>query len=290
MAGERRIVTVRGGLGNQLFQYAFAWALKRRTDGEVVLNTRHYRLPNARSLELVSLRLKLPLSDERRPTRLDSRPARWLLRRFPEGAGNLLNVYSDPGVGRYREEYLGEPRRYYHGYWQSPRYFDQYREELRPQFEFKQPVDVRTKLRRVRPDWAEFLAVHVRRGDYLSPAGQALHGVPPLAYFHDSLERLRTGLNQKNTVFVTDDPEWLRSESGLLDADSVLAADFLDGALEEFALLREARGLVMSNSTFSWWAAYLGDPEVTIVPRYWLRGVPTSSIDIALSGWTVADA
>jgi|GEM_PF-1390419 len=289
MAGEQRLVTVRGGFGNQLFQYAFAWALKQRTQSEVALNTWHYRLPDTRALELDRLQIELPLSAERRPVRMDSAPARWLLRRFPDRAGKLLSVHRESAMARYRAEYLADPRRFYHGYWQSPRYFDEYRDELRRQFEFKQPFDVRAALRRVRPDWGEFLAVHIRRGDYLRPAGVELHGVTPLDYFRESLVRLRSELNEMNTVYATDDPKWLREESGLLDTESVLAADFLNGPLEEFVLMRESRGLVATNSTFSWWAAYLGDPEMTIVPRYWFRGVLTTDLGIAPKGWIVAE-
>lgn len=282
---RKTIVTLRGGLGNQLFQYAFAWALKERTGAPVELDSWHFTFGHARPLDLQDMPIELPISPTVLPWWMKHGAATRITDRFPETTGRWLDVYFEPDRPGYDSRYLSRPRRIYHGYWQCPRYFDEHREELRRQFRFRDERDVLAELARIRPGWDRFIAVHIRRGDYLHPVIAAIHGMPELEYYRRERERLRAELGERRTVFFTDDPDWLRDESGLLDDESVTAADFLNGSREEFALMRRAKGLVISNSSFSWWAAYLGEPEMVIAPDYWFRDVTTEAYEILPEGW-----
>jgi hypothetical protein len=83
----------------------------------------------------------------------------------------------------------------------------------------------------------------------------------------------------------SDDIKWCQAELDLRGD-----VGFVDPAipdLDQFVLLSRCRHFLISNSTFSWWAAYLnqGDDTITIAPRYWFKGVETRGTGLYQPQW-----
>lgn len=117
------------------------------------------------------------------------------------------------------------------------------------------------------------LVVHIRLTDYLE---EELLGIPSSKYYANAISnQLKTGKYNKIWAF-SDDPaqasNWLKS----LDSNLIRwIPKFSDSDLENFELMRLGHGYVLANSTFSWWAARLchsSYPEV-IYPKPWFRGM-----------------
>jgi hypothetical protein len=140
------------------------------------------------------------------------------------------------------------------------------------------------------------IAVHVRRGDYLTSAER--HPVCSEAYYRAALAELPDG----NVVVFSDDPAWCREHLSWMRPQAVLGhpvtfplpespLDSNPDHLDLF-LMAHCRHHVIANSSFSWWGAFLSGNPAPVHPRRWF-GPAFSDIDASLMflpGWIGVDA
>lgn len=114
---------------------------------------------------------------------------------------------------------------------------------------------------------APYAAVHVRRCDYVDdPTIAAKFGAPSLEYYVGGIRRIGGGMPIK---VVSDDARWVRDELLPAAGGDIRVVSGTDH-FEDFAVLVGARSLVLSNSTYSWWAAMGGDHAVVVAPSPWM--------------------
>jgi len=293
------IVRLQGGLGNQLFQYAIGRSLALRRRVELKFDLSWYADPPpdrrlrefSRPLELNNFRVQLPVATSReiRRVKRHGRIAALCRGRIRDWLG-----CGDPaGRSHQREEiFLYDPRWtrwpdtiYLDGYWQSPHYFNDIAPVLREEFQL-QDATLAAEAARIAAghrdgDWP-LVAVHVRRGD-LAHARDVLrtpslvHGPPVTVEYLAAAMQLFPP--QSRFLVFSDsaaDLEWCRDR--LQGENSV----FLPGrtALQDFALMQCCDHNIISNSTFSWWAAWLNahSQKHVVAPRRWFY-----DLDLALA-------
>jgi hypothetical protein len=183
---------------------------------------------------------------------------------------------------RFRD--ISEPVRL-RGYFQSPRYFNVIKREVLTMFSLPEPNPVLEEIAaNVGPD---FFAIHVRRGDYLNPATQAFHGTFGAGYYLRAIELVaRASPSRHPIVAFSDEPARIPAELRAV-TDHVVSVDAdRPPALDMLAMSR-ASGLVMSNSSFSWWAGFLADTpnRAVVAPRPWLRSGDAAASDLLLAHW-----
>jgi hypothetical protein len=256
-------VDTRGRMGNQMFQLAFAHCAARRLQTSFVLG------PGAlwESFDLGPW--------GRRHVRL----ARKLAFRARHGAepADRVEVGNDDDPAAVLAELRDGVA--YGGFFQSERYFAQYEDEVSALFEVR-PAHARAFAAKY-GSLGRYVCVHLRRGDYREwLGGRAL----PTAYFVDALATVddRGGAP---VVVISDDLEAARVE--LADVDGVRFE--ANDAMLDFQLLLNASVVVASNSSFSWWGAWLNRVEGArvIAPEHWVgfperRELPR---DVIASGW-----
>lgn len=176
------------------------------------------------------------------------------------------------------------PPRLISGYWQGPAYFAGYEEEIRQIFKF--PSQDREHTRKGR---RPVVAVHVRRGDYASdPHARSVHLVCDAGWYERAWTRMRTTVGDCTALVFSDDPEWVRNQIKF-DGDIEYVSAKPRPAWQDMSEMSTCDHFIISNSTFSWWAAFLGQRDETQVfaPFEWLRGKPTRSLAICPESWTV---
>lgn len=132
------------------------------------------------------------------------------------------------------------------GWFQRHEYYRPFRDRIREWLQFDASIRV--------PDESPGVVVNVRRTDYVQ-LGWAL----PFSFYKAALDRLN--VDGETIWIVTDD---CRDPFFRQFGRSVR---FFQGtALEQLLFMSRARRLVMSQSTFSWWPTFLGDPETVICP------------------------
>ncbi|NBD19465.1 hypothetical protein GTZ97_02095 [Aquabacterium fontiphilum] len=280
-------VLVRGGLGNQMFQVAYGAALKARYGAEVAYVDFSQDARVKRDWGLAPFGIE----------RVTLSPARWRLvrwvvigaRRLQDRAGLPVpdHVWVEPEVGGWRPW----PRRapwLVDGYWQQVRYLEGMLPTLRRLF----AVDLRDHGASVTA-WRQaarpLVALHARRGDYVSDPAAAMHLVCDVGYYRRAWEHLRQSVPDARLVVFSDDPQWARANLQFAE-DMIFATPAADQpAWVDMMRMRACDHFIISNSSYSWWAAFLaeGPDKRVVAPDHWLVGVPTSGIGICPEDWTL---
>ena len=268
-------VKIAGGLGNQMFQYAAARALALRRGGEMELDLRFFGSSRRRQFGLDGFAIVA--------TRLvPSRAGFW---------ARLVGAKSTTPV--YREPYLHFdpalldlklPVRL-EGYFQSARYFADCEATIRRELAPAAATDTASleMARAMRETQA--VALHVRRGDYVSNARvNTTQGTCSVAYYQRAMEQLPANA----TVFVfSDDVAWARA-----NLPAVRQLVFVDGGdrrppVADLWLMTLAQHHIIANSTFSWWGAWLAQPAngLKIAPARWFADPALDDRDIVPAAW-----
>lgn len=144
------------------------------------------------------------------------------------------------------------------GFWQTPRYFEEYYEELQLQFVLKQPLSMQGTNYVEQIKQGKSVALHIRRTDYVRKEGNA---TLQFRFYEEALRRLSEVLGDFSLFVFTDDKEFVKENFYL--HNYILIENVSD--LEEFELMKSCAHHIVANSTFSWWAAYLGENKGGIV-------------------------
>lgn len=139
------------------------------------------------------------------------------------------------------------------------------------------------------------IAVHIRFGDYLkSPETKRVHGLSAMSYYVHAVRLLLSNHEFDKIVIYSDDLQKAYSDfSDAFGPTSIpVIACTSSSELEDLAGMSSSKGIVISNSTFSWWAGWLGSRlrDCTVIaPRPWFA-LPSEADDNLLPGtWTVLD-
>ena len=140
------------------------------------------------------------------------------------------------------------------GYWQSEKYFSDVRNQVRGIFS---PVRTRATTTNI--------GLHVRRADYVGL--EAFHGLPTAQYYREAVQRIWDTKGFANVLVFSDDLQWCRDT---LPSSFTFVAG--QTKYQDLASMASCAHMVIANSSFSWWGAWLGgdDPERMIVaPKHW---------------------
>jgi hypothetical protein len=253
---------VRGGIGNQLFVYASARALALRNEAELWLDAhsafvrdpdREYRLDRfaiaARIAPAGSFFVSTPRY-RRTPIRFASRLLPYHRRSYIEQP--WLQFVPEMMTLRVRFDV------YLDGYWQSEEYFRGYVDAIRRELAFRDPPDADTASWLARVTNVTAVGVHCRRTD--NPAHL------PAAYYETAASIVAARVHAPHFFVFSDDPAWssralrLPGPTSHVTREQVAASD-----CDDLRIMRACRHFITANSTFSWWAAWLGATSGSLV-------------------------
>ena len=298
-------VLLRGGLGNQMFQYALGLRLALKTASSIELDTLHL---NARRPRKDSARRNydldiFTLNKHSRLTYLsrcaDNRtrlPGLWI-------GAECLNIATrrllrsqtivTERTNRFMPEILlTTGNLLLVGYWQCEKYFADIEAEVRRAFTFRHPLEGEAKSIADSIRDSNSVSVHVRRGDYVaSKHVEEVMGKTDLSYYERAanymMDRVRDTGNTPPTFFVfSDDIEWCKRHLKLPAATYFVDGDS-SGPKSSFhlELMSRCRNNIIANSSFSWWAAWLNaNPDkIVVAPKRWR--VTATDDDIVPESW-----
>lgn len=272
MLARTKIVKFLGGLGNQMFQYAFFLSLEK-CYGKVKADLTgfgEYRLHHGFELAKVfGVAMEQATPFELRIYTSQQRD--WLTRK-------LRRIYGTKGAEYDEQEefafdtgiYEDASPRHFWGYWQHHQYVQLVEDKLRKAFVFKEPLDKRNEDCVQTLAAHETVAVHVRRGDYLNHP--SLGGICDLSYYQQGLQILEEKLDNPLYVFFSNDMTWCKDN---LNVKNAVYVDWNKGeqSYRDMQLMGCCNHYIIANSSFSWWGAWLNpNPNKLVVsPKKWVN-------------------
>ncbi len=287
-----KIVKLKGGLGNQMFQYSFGLLVEKRTRETVKLDySAYYGLESdtVRVPRIEKFQIHLKKADDNDISSVC---------RFPHKGNSLSLGYK---IGIYAEEklnrkYFREPNRayidpsqlmeyeFFDGYWQSWRYVEEVKQEVLSEFKPNYLLNKKTRDTQIQMQTENPVFVGVRRGDYA--AEKEHYGSFESGYYLQAMDYISQYV--KNPVFYifSNDIEWCKSnlnwgpynvkfrEQGLQTDD-----------FEELMLMASCNHAIIVNSSYHWWGATLIQNPNKIIccpEKWWFDDKP---IDIIPSEW-----
>lgn len=261
------VVKIGDGMGNQLFNYACGYAAARRDNDKLVLDTSECDNSTLRDFELDKFNLKYD-ARESFPNRNGAeklfkrlrRDLRYRVIKEREVFLNRSGRYDVNDIDPRVFEKKGLRDKYLLGYWQHLTYFEEYLDEIR---EMMTPAYAQSsRVRELRKRFAAeaTCAVHIRGGDIGGPSG---------AYFSRAVARMEQERPGVSYIIFTNDRMRAAEVLEKLDEAQRMTyvselGDFSD--IDEFFLMASCRNQILSNSTFSTWAAYLnGNPDALVI-------------------------
>ncbi len=282
-----------GGLGNQMFQYAAARAIAIRKNGDVRLDTSlldamHPDLTR-RTFGLGGFEVSASIADKTEVEKFTTRSGlRGLTRRAADRVRPIhrRRVIYEQIPSFERRVLNASPPVYLSGFWQSEKYFKDVATTIRSDFRLRNPLSPAAERYMAEIKSSPSVSIHVRRGDYAQSKVLAVHGLLPAEYYRDAFVRISETGEQVTAFVFSDELDWARENIDL--GAQIRFVDLGGGDTEhmELFLMAACTHHVVSNSTFGWWGAWLGETDGTriVAPRRWIVD-PAKKIDIIPERW-----
>ena len=295
-----KIVNISGGLGNQMFHYAFALSLKHKfPDEEVLVDTSHMNYIFLKKYKTANLHNGYELNKIFHNLSLKSASFGQLIKVTWYIPNFVLSRIGRKYLPKLKTEYIQKKEKYfaydedaykqsgnvyYEGYWESVSNYVPLRDVLRREYAHPVPNNKNAKLIE-ELKLKNSVGIHVRRGDYLET--KAFEGICELDYYARAIEYiLKDGKPHKFFVF-SNDIEWCEKNLKPLMSSNELEFVTINTGKNsswDMFLMTYCKDLIIANSSFSWWGAFLNSRGGRVIaPMKWMnRDV---EFDIWLQEW-----
>ena len=285
------IVRLKGGLGNQMFQYALGRALQHRRGDELRLDVTYllgdsvFKWDVPRNYELDVFQIQPAFAYIPR-----------LLRRAPRRLGDAEAVprkqsfVAENEFGFHPEILdLTAPNLYLDGYWQSQSYFAGIADEILDAFRFRMPLSPSGREMARTIASVNSISVDVRRGDYISvESSRNALGFVGEDYYRRGIDWIKVNIPDPQLFVSSDDLPWCREHLKFDLPITWLDQNYAGWKFsEKLQLMSMCKHFLISNSTFAWWAAWLArnDQKLVACPRKWFRDEYFDSKDLIPASW-----
>lgn len=276
-----RIILINGGLGNQLFQYLFYRFAQRYCPEETWYLDDSFFFMKDEYRPLYELERIWGIKANLLSNYFDEDVWKEIIRLRKEEKTSLPTIFSNMGISltmvaetsdcsyqgkvlmtpanQFRPDILriSEEDVYYHGYWINRQWFAQYREENLAELAFPKLTDPQNLRYAEMIQSCLSVGIHIRRGDFVT-LGWAL----PVEFYKQSCEKILDTYKDAHFFVFTDDVDWCRANAEALGLDLAPSTVYVTGNHHErsyidMQLMSMCMGLIMSNSSFCYFAALM---------------------------------
>ena len=283
------VVRIWEGLGNQMFQYAYARALQKNMKQKVVLEAKRmykevlpYEDVNVErkcGLQHFNITLKFIkpeylkgwkyLRQKNYIERIKFRLAQHDFTKF-----KFANDFDNQC--EYNERLLQLRGNYYvMGHFFHRKYLETVREELLQEFTIKNERQWPGELKKVLEE-ENTISVHIRRGDYLyAECAKAIsHEMEKGKYYERAFKYLIDRDDNPVILFFSDDIEWVK-ENFVCEFKHFFVSEMGLKDYEEMMVMARCKNNIIANSTFSFWGGWLNQnpDKIVIAPKHWLTSI-----------------
>ena len=279
-------IKLTGGLGNQMFQFATAFAIAKRNNVRLSLDLNYInqrQLFNGFELEKV-FNIYSKVSFLNKALSFQSINFKEILNKIDVTFYN----FKEPHF-HYTSKILDIPKHsFLDGYWQSELYFKDYSKEIKKIFNFSDKLDEQNELISNDINQSNSISIHIRRGDFLLKRNDN-HYINLKEYYLKAInESSKFFKNPKYFIF-TDDPSWVTDNFVLDHSYFIVAVNQGAKSFYDMHLMSLCKSNIIANSSFSWWGAWLNNNKDKIIyaPKDWFKDKSISTDDLIPNSWNI---
>lgn len=290
-----------GGFGNQLFIYSFCERLVNETGQNARM---YFDSIDGRSLNINRYKLNNNIDIVNEPFNLMEKVNGSLYRKFVffrkcmehskiRVMQNIVMFIANcfgciPMLGGHANIYYKILKKkkniIFYGYFQGEKYFAPVKDSIIERFGKINTADT--------DNMKDSVCVHIRRGDYLDETHRNIFFVCTELYYEDAVNKMEDLVGDCKFYVFSDDIEWVKNNMIFLSKkDTVFVNNDGDDAVnKDFEIMKSCHHFIISNSTLSWWAQYLGiQPDKKVIaPSRWLNGKYNNPY-IFMDNWILLD-
>lgn len=275
------VVKITNGLGNQLFQYAYARMLQNRTKQKIYLDIHDINKMSGRAsgaetvtefstfrkYQLNDLRITLPAIDKKRVAKYYKRKnIRSKFGHYCKELRLLPVVYVNESMCNEKGFHFSRWQNYYvEGYFFDKKYYEKESELLRQELNLKKKTVISEDLQEILSG-RNTVSLHVRRGDFLS-LGRNMSGSD---YYTKAVNYIKDKVDNPFLLIFSDDIGWVERNMDFESEHRIISGRGYSDC-EELKLMSMCRNNIIANSTFSYWGAWLNPnrEKIVVSPRGW---------------------
>lgn len=285
------IIKLKGGLGNQMFQYTCARYLAEKNNDVLKLDLSWYRLDGIPSGDTVrhygldQFTISAQAASDEEIVRVGGRPS-WFGSFVKKVVNKLRPITSyvfDPRVLARRGDV------YLEGFFQSEKYFKDIESIIRNEFRLKSAMGEAAHLILQDIEQSNAISIHIRRGDYVTNnKASTFHGSCSPEYYRIAIDATIKRVELPKFFVFSDDiarvKENIKIPSPVVYVSNSNIADH-----EELILMSKCKHNIIANSSFSWWGAWLNEhpQKMVIAPKQWVSDPHIDTRDAIPAGWKI---
>jgi hypothetical protein len=285
------IVRLSGGIGNQMFQYAFGKNIEVKYKLDIKYDVSDFETDELREYSLGIFNTMLNFENDFKLAKFEKKHSRIfkLFKYFQSLFPISFRFYIEQDLSKNIKEYLNLnfDNKYFSGYWQSDEFFDFSKDIIRTEFKFNKKLD--SDYLKIIKQFKRFnlVSVHVRRGDYVNNSFiNSKFGTCPISYYKKAFNFIVNYVDDVFFVVFSDDLIWAKNffkdYKNIIFANSENKEDFQD-----LYLMSLCQHHILANSSFSWWGAWLGKnpKKIIIAPKKWVLDKNWDYSDLIPKNW-----
>lgn len=275
------VSNIKGGFGNQLFQYSTCLAVALKNKSKIKLDLSFYdnnKYKNVFKLNLLNIDFEIAQQDEILDLKNSEERIKFFYKLLNKiGLRNKFNktthITDSFGFKPSRKILNAKSPVYIEGWCVKEIYFREIREILKKIFTLKNPISEHAQEFLQEILKTNSVSLHIRRGDYIN---NEFFKVLSLNYYNECINEIIKLVENPVFFIFSDDLEWCRLNLNIkkpfnfVDLKSKTSySGLLD--MEDFFLMKNCKHNIIANSSYSWWAAYLNANVSAIIvsPKVW---------------------
>lgn len=285
------IVKLQGGLGNQLFQFAFAKALASHRKDKLYIDTNWFKKNNGatyRQFELHHLGIEFERASNKQLRIFFPKGAVHKFKKTVKEKFGKVCLIKETQVSMFQDSlFTLQGDIYLAGYWQSWKYFESISSQIKQQFLLHTNLSptAQAVLQNIKENTP--LSIHIRRNDFANNlAIRKVHGVCSLEYYRKAIRMVRNQHPNIHCFVFTDEPDWAEEKLSSVQNLKIVRKT---KSYEDLFLISNCKHHIVANSTFSWWGAWLcpNPNKLVIAPKQWYADeqLNKTTVDLIPKGW-----
>lgn len=271
------IINLMGGMGNQMFQYAFGKNLSMMTGKKLYIDLYTLEYGQFGSDDVRNQYKNNPENFAGLGKGMRYRNYDLNLFNIEESfidKKDIKNVVKITEFGNYDDNVFNKVRSYntniyLSGFWQNINYFRNIENIIKKEFTLKNEISERTKILKDEILSRNSVLINIRRDDYLNTSH---HGVMGVDYVNKAKNIIESKVNDPYYYIFSDDIKWCE-ENLKFDNSMIVDHSYKGDRFGEYLeLMKNCKHFIIPNSSFAWWAAWLSESENKIIihPNKWL--------------------